>query len=493
MISRAERSRTGRFVAAAVVVGLAIALVGALRIPASLDESFVYALTQHGLTGVFDAWSHDPQALLPQLIAWPFGATSASLLWLRVPSLIAFAGAIVGTWWTARPLVGSRMAALAAMFTAVSVQAVFAATDARWPAMAMLSVVWGWGFLVRGADGDRGPHWLMYALTLILGIYCNALVVLMIPAHALALWTLSRSRAIVPWAASVVVAGIAAVPLALAVRAANAPNPLVRLHVPTPQQVPGFGAALVGAGSPTHVRQLVFVAIVAVIIAGVAFAWRGTAHPTDVVPAGVLAAWVLVPVGLAFVISQMGSSVWEPRYVVGIIPGLAIWLAWAVGQFPHRAVAVVVAFALVVAMAAVSLNVARGSGNEQTDLWTSALAQMHDPGTPVVFYEAEGVQAAGYYQSEFRNAAGDVVVPGWPKAAPSGDIVLLDNPTFDRLPPGPPSASLVQTLLRRDGQVVLALRPPTQPTPAVTWARAHCEVSERLFRSQALYHISRCR
>lgn len=493
MISRAERARTGRFVAAAVVVGLGIALVGALRIPASLDEAFVYALTQHGVTGVFDAWRHDPQALLPQLVSWPFGATSSSLVWLRLPSLAAFAGAIIGTWWTARPLVGARMAALAALFTAVSVQAVNAATDARWPAMAMLTVVWGWGFLVRAADGDRGPHWPMYALMLAAGIYCNALVVLMVPAHAVALWALSHRRSLLPWAVSVVAAGIAAVPLVLAVRASNAPNPLVRLHVPAPQEVPGFGAALVGAGSPSHVRQLLFVAVALVIAAGLACVWRGAAHPTDVVPARVLAAWVLLPLALAFAVSQMGSSVWEPRYVVGVIPGLAIWLAWAIGQFPSRAVAVVVAAALVIAMAGVSLNVARGAGNEQTDLWTSALAGMHDPGTPVVFYEAEGVQAAGYYQPEFRNADGDVVVPGWPAAAPSGDLVLLDNPTFDRLPPGPPSVQLVQSLLRRDGRVVLALRPPSQPTPAVTWARTRCDVTERHFRSQSLYRISGCR
>lgn len=490
MISSIERSRAASLLPAVVLVGVALALVAILTQPASLDEAFVYALTQHGLGGVFRAWTRDPQALIPQLVAWPFGAAD-SLAWLRVPSLIAFAGAVVGTWWAARALVSPAVAVGAAGLVAVSPQALIAATDARWPAMALATTVVCWGLVLRADEGYGGRLWLWYAVALTIGIYCNALVVLMVPAHAVCVWLIAR-REMVRGLVAVIAAGVGTLPMVLAIRAADAPNPLVRLSVPQISEVPGFFAAMLAAGSPQRARQLVLVAAVVLVAAGVVAMSRRTRDRREALPLAVCAAWVVIPTACAFVISQLGSSVWEPRYLLGIVPGIAIAIAWAIDQLPGRSRTVTVCIVAVVACVLGARGATSDLG-EPSEQWVAALARMHDGDTPVVFYEAEGVQAAGFYAPQFRQSDGDVVVPGWDEAAPPAFITLLDNPTFDRLTPGPPGVALVQRLLGRDGRVLLAIRPPSSPVPAVDWARNACTVHEERFTSQVLYEIRDCR
>ena len=40
----------------------------------TLDEAYVYGLSQHGLWAMLEFWAEDPQALLPQVVAYPFAA-----------------------------------------------------------------------------------------------------------------------------------------------------------------------------------------------------------------------------------------------------------------------------------------------------------------------------------------------------------------------------------------------------------------------------------
>jgi len=489
-----ERLARARLVVPALVALAVVATAASLfTFPATLDEAYVRALTQHGLVGALDAWAEDPQALLPQLMALPTGPLDA--LWaLRVPSLLAFAAAVAAAWWAARPLVTPRVAAGGAALMAVSPLGMITATDARWPAWALLSVVVAWGALLRVARGAGPRMWVLYGLAVALGVYCNALVVLMLPAHLVALVLLSGRRRLVPWAAAVAAAGASALPLALALRASDAPNPLVRVSVPGLTEIPGFLATLVGTGTPERVRQLATLVCLAVALTGLlTLRRRAGAHGrAEGTTAAVLVAWIALPLAAAFVISQLGDSIWQGRYVVGVLPAIGLLLTWSAARIGGR-LGVGVWAALAIGFAALTTYVHVASHGEPTDRWARLLAAQTPPGAAVIFSEAEGVQVAGLYQPRFRTADGDVIVPAWDRTPVPDGIVLLDNPTFDRLPPGPPSAALVRRLARRHGTVSMALRPPGVPAPGVVWARRNCRVQERTFDGAVVVAVRDCR
>jgi mannosyltransferase len=479
----------------AAVLALVAGLPGVISFGATLDEAYVYALTRHGLPGVFDGWAEDPQALLPQLVALPFGILGDGTLWvLRLPSLVAFVAAAPLVWWAARPRFTGPVAFTAAVLTALSPVASSVASDARWPAMALLSVVVAWGALFRALDatGAGRPFrwWALYAAALIAGVHANALVLLMVPAHLVAV-LLSSRRTYLPWVGSLAVVALGAVPLALAVRASDAVNPLVRLDRPTVTEVPGFAAEVVGGFSPDGLRQASVVVLTILVVAAL-WSLRGRASRRDLRTGALCLAWAALPTLLLFLVSQGPDSVWEPRYVFGTIPGIALLVAWSASRLAPR-LRVPAAAAIVLMFAVLTVLVQDDPSGERADRWAAHLAELHTPGTPVVFYEAEGVQAAGLYRREFRTAAGDPIVPAWDRTPPPPGIVLLDNPTFERLPPGPPDAELLRRLLRVDGTVLLAIRPAEPEPPGVTWARNRCDVQRFAYPYMSIYAVSGCR
>ena len=493
---RALAARPATALPALAALAVLVSVAGLFTFPATLDEAYVYALTQHGLTGLLDGWREDPQALLPQLIALPFGAADA--MWaLRLPSLIAFAAAVAATWWAARPLAGPLVAAGGAALMALSPLGTATATDARWPAWALLTVVLAWGALLRAARTGAPRWWVLYALALATGIWANALVVLMVPAHALALLALTHRRRLLPWLASLAAPAAAAIPLALAVRASDAPNPLVRTSVPTLTEVPGFLATLVATGAPERIRQLATLACVLVVAAGLVTLRRrdtGARAPRPAPPrqAVVLLGWAVLPLAAAFLISQTGDSVWQGRYVLGVLPAAGLLVTWSAVRIGGR-VGVALWAAVAIGFAGLTGHVHLRAQGEPTDSWAALLAAQSPPGAAVIFSEAEGVQAAGYYEPRFRTAEDEVIVPAWDRTPVPDGIVLLDHPTFDRLPPAPPSAALVRRLANLHGIVTMALRPPSVQAPGVRWAERNCLVERTMFDGALIVAVRDCR
>lgn len=491
---RTARRGAPRPVLTAVLLAL-VALVataaGAVVYQPSLDEAFVYALTQHGLVGVLDAWAEDPQALLPQLVAYPFGIVGDAMWWMRLPSVLAFTGAVVATWWAVRHRLGEQVAALGALLVAVSPLGLLTATDARWPAIALLLATISWGALLRAVDPGSGRRWwVAYAAALLLGVHANLLVLLMVPAQLVVILLAGR-RTWIPWVASLAVVGAGTVPLLAALRASDAPNPLVRVGRPTVTEIPGFAAVILGTGSPERIRQLAVVVAVVIVAAGL-WTLRGRMRSDAGREAALLLSWAVVPIACAFVVSQGANSIWLTRYVVGCLPGIMLLVAWSALRLPRRAAGAAALVALL-GLTAMTVHTVASPQEERTEDWVQALARARAPGTPALFYEAEGVQVAGYFDEQFADADGDPIVPGWDRTPVPAGIVLLDNPTFDRLPPGPPDAALVRRLLRVNGSLVMAVR-PADPEPAgVVWARANCDVTRNDFPPMAVFAVTGCR
>ncbi len=474
-----------------VALAALMALPSVLSYDAGLDEAFVYALTQHGLGGLFDQWTNDPQALVPQLAAYPFGATGHSVWWLRIPALMAFCAAVVCMWWVARQRYSSRVALGAAVLLAVAPTAVTAGSDARWVAMALLIGLVSWGALFRALDGGGWRWWAVYGGAVAVGAYCNALVVLLVAAHLIpVLW--AGRRAVRGWIISLIGTGLALAPMALLLRAASGTtNPLVRINAPDLQAIPGFFARLLGGGSPGAVRQGL-VLVVVLLVAGAIWSLRGQLRSAAVRPGLLAIAWVAIPVAVAFVISVVGNSVWEARYVVGVLPGIFILVAWSAERLGRVGIAGFLVVAALMSGASLS-NGLRATGEERSKDWSALVVKERPPGAPVVFYEAEGVQGAGFYEPALAAADGSPIVPDWDTTPVPSDIVLLDNPAFDRLPDGPPDVALVKRLLGRTGSLMLVIRPPDPEPPGIAWARARCAVTRNDIPYVAVVRITECR
>ena len=474
-------------------IAVLIGLVGAIRHEASLDEAYVYALSQHGPLAMLAFWTQDPQALVSQVVAYPFAAIDGAAWWLRVPSLLAFGASVAALWWTAIQRYAPRVALGAAALLAVSPLAVQNAPDARWPMYAMLAGTLSWGCLLRAIDTGERRWWVAYSLVAVLCIYTNATLVLLALAHAVpVLW--ERRRALRPWLVSLAATAVAGIPLALLTLGASGVNPLFRVPKPGVADVPGFVAQILGGGGPERLRQiLVFLFIALVAAAG--WSVRDRLGSPEARQGWLALAWMVIPLAGAFLVSQGGDSIWLTRYLIATVPAACLLIAWSLSQAHPRA-ALPLGAAVVLIMVFSVADASRDRG-EPIGEWAAAVAAARPPGAPVVFYEAEGAQGAGYHEPSLGAADGTPLIPGWDETPPPPSIVLLDSPEFDRLPVGPPTAALVERLARRSesGVVVLALRPAEPEAPGITWAREHCTVDDQLFEDSPtiVHRVSGCR
>ncbi len=469
------------------------ALPGVIRQEATLDESYVYGLSQHGFIAMLRFWTDDPQALLSQIVAYPFAAVAQPIWWLRIPPLIAFGVAVVLLWWTARQRFSPAVSLGAAALLAISPLAVFNASDARWPMYAMLGGIAAWGCLLRAIDTGERRWWAVYALVVVACLYTNVTLALVVASHLVpVVW--ERRTALRPWLLSLGGVALACVPLALLTMGASGVNPLFRVPTPGVRDVPGFVAALIGGGGPERLRQVLVVVGVALVVAA-AWRLRDRLGSADARGGWLAISWFAIPLAAAFVISQGSDSIWLTRYVIATVPALCLLLAWSASRASRKAAVPLVGLAVLLMLVAV-VDQSRGRG-EPTGEWTEAIVAARPPGAPVVFYEAEGAQAAGYHDASLGAADGTPLIPGWDETPPPPGIVLLDSPNFDRLTPGPPGAELVARLARSSssGVVVLALRPSSPEAPGITWARANCSVDTTSFdRSPtSVYRVSACR
>lgn len=125
----------------ALLASLSIWLL-ALRAPLWLDETLAYWQVSGGFSKV---WSRS--ALMPSSIGYLYTLWAAksilgsSEIALKIPSLVALLGAVYFLYRSARELYGQEIGFLAAIFFVIQYNVVFAATDARPYACALLATM----------------------------------------------------------------------------------------------------------------------------------------------------------------------------------------------------------------------------------------------------------------------------------------------------------------------------------------------------------------
>jgi hypothetical protein len=323
-------TRLPSFVPGLLAAGALVAL-SALRLgrrPLWLDESFTIGAT-HDLAAT---WRNTGGTMgLYYLVMWPVTQLSTDRAWVRLPSLLFAAAAVVVVHEIGRRLGGRRVAALAAMTLALMWGTSRYAIEARSYSLALLLVSLGWlglvGALRADADGaleSRRRWWRLFVVAMLLAPLAHGLAALHLPPQLALLGVLPERRrwwrACAPLIAGLVVEG----GLLFGIGAGEVASWVEPLDW---SQVRALLHMLFGHG-------LQFVVVTALAVTGGVVGVRRARR----LGPGTDAALALVPlvwaIGMPLLI--VAISVFRPytvgRYVLGALPGVALLVAWVVAR-----------------------------------------------------------------------------------------------------------------------------------------------------------------
>lgn len=302
-----------------------LATVAVLRLPNEsqwLDEAFTRA-------AVNDFWEYaDSRAgnmFLYMVVVRGFATIDTATWWLRMPSVLAAAGALVLFRPIARRVGGSRLVALALPTLALSVWFQWAATDARAYSLEILVTVAAWlcALLALESPGRDGRKWwLLLALLGGIGVGIHGFFELQLVPIALLVLLRRGFRGAVTVLWPVVLTSAAV--LVIFVRAGT----VDRVGISTAGGISNWiGETLVvffgsHALSKVVLLELVLCGVVAAYLhlrrKGLRRSWR------ILLPL----LWMFVPVAVLALVS-MRVDRFSARYVIGSLPGVALVLAGA--------------------------------------------------------------------------------------------------------------------------------------------------------------------
>lgn len=266
----------------------------------------------------------------------------SSVAQVRIVALVPvmLAGALLAAW-TSMAL-GRAAGVLTALTWPLMPATVGVALYARDYGLATLFAVLASLALIGGltgraaAGGSARRVWWGYTAAVIVMVWANLFALLLLPAHALAVFLLRRDRreAVLAWGRSVALAVVACVPLVLLVARQPDPinwvaPPLLRDLIIIPNRI--IGGAAYGtndAPSGAGLLTLCLLALVVVALARTVLPWvRGRRITViDDVTVVVAGAWLIVPIATAALVS-LERPIFVARYLWFVAPAVVLLLA----------------------------------------------------------------------------------------------------------------------------------------------------------------------
>ncbi len=252
----------------------------------------------------------------------------------RLPSALA-AGATIGlTSAIALRLFNRRVAVVGGVLGAVSLPLVFWGQDARGYMLMIAFLCASFLLLVVALQRDRPGWrlWLGYVAVTTAAVYMGLEAVLALPAQLLVLaWYRQRARWVISGLAA---SGLLCIPLAvLAVSRGSAqifwippPNAFTMRQVLLTLSSGGLEPQFYSASGDVLLR--ITEVLVALGVVGVV--WQLVRSRSRAWPPVLIAGWLLVPPVLSWVISKLGHSMFEARYLLMSLPAVSLLLAWMI-------------------------------------------------------------------------------------------------------------------------------------------------------------------
>ncbi len=393
-VSERARERVGRLdPVLAAVFAVAVSAAGAARPSLWFDEAATISAATRSLPqlwrllhnidavhGLYYLVMHGWLAIFP-----------ATEFWLRFPSCLAVGGAAAGVVVLGGQLSTRSVAVCAGVVFAILPRTTWAGIEGRSYALSTLAAVWLTVLLVIAIRRNRLLLWWAYGAVLVVAVVLNVFVVLIVPAHAVAVAVLGQRRAVVRWAVVAVVAVAAVTPLLVYCRT----------------QVAQVGwISPVGADTVAQILQQQYFdhslpfAILAGVLLAVPAVLRGAGliDPTSRRLAVITVAWLVLPTVALVVYSVLAKPIYYPRYLCFTTPAMALLLAACIAA------------------------VARSR-----DRITAVLAVLAVAATPNYLLGQRGPYKEGMDFSQVADVIGAHAAPG--------DCLVLDNTTAWK--PGP--------------------------------------------------------
>lgn len=384
----ASPSPSGVRGAAFVLGGLALAAlvrlwIVPLRSSLSLDEFGTWWASDGGLGEILSRTQLFPQSVPYVAIVWLERALGGSgEISLRLPSLLAAGLAAYFLYRLGAELVDRETGLLAAGIFAGFRPIAFAAGDARPYAFALLAATGAFWMLVRWLERGRAADAVAYTLLATAAVYFQYLFATMFLVHAA--YAIRRWRRREPGRA-VSATSMACVAAAIAVLSVPAATWVLALA--RDRSAHAFAAmpnaqALVSSLVPAEALAALAASLGVGWLLGLVLGARRSRGPIWSRPKGLpdslwlLALWALLPAPVLFVASRAtGTSVFVSRYMLWMIPGQALLMAWALRGLklePVRSRLAVVAGSLIL------IALARGQNVTHTNEdWRGAVAAMN--------------------------------------------------------------------------------------------------------------------
>lgn len=386
-----------------------------------LDEAAsVTIASQHG-GALGAAMAHDGGNMLGYygLLHVLVGLFGTGSLVIRLPSALAAGVAVALLGALALRLFGRRCALLAGLLASVSLTMVYWGQNARGYTLMIALICGSYLALVHLLERNRAGWrpWLAYVLLTVGAVYSALAAVLAVAAQLVILpWHRTRLRSAL---SAMVAAGACCIPLAvLAISRGSGqlfwvPRPAFRGLKYVVQSLSSSGlepSYYTGTG-----RFLLFLTLALTLTAAirVAYAWRSRSARLDGWRSGLVLAWLIVPLAVSVLVSELGESIFEPRYLLVSLPAVALLLAWlldglwqsgaALSRIRWR-IAPLAAPALSVALLAALLTLralqVAPSYAKSSEPWRAATLYVIDrarPGDCVAFYPLDVRMPFRYY------------------------------------------------------------------------------------------------
>jgi mannosyltransferase len=241
----------------------------------------------------------------------------------RLSSAIAAGVAAAGVVVLGKQISTRTVAVTAGLVFAVLPRVTWAGMETRSYALSMAAAVWLTVFCVRAARRGRPWWWLIYAVLLIGAAVLNVFLILIVPAHAVAVLAYARRpRAFGYWAAAAVVASAAVVPFLL----------FTQKQLFQVQWISPLGSATVtGILHEQYFDQSIAAAVVAgLILVAAMFCGPlfGAGRPGRVI--ALTLTWMMAPTIALLVYSVVRHPIYYPRYLSFTVPAFALLLGMCI-------------------------------------------------------------------------------------------------------------------------------------------------------------------
>jgi uncharacterized membrane protein len=419
----AERGPVRDFavVALPAVMALVLCLIDLTTRSLWLDEAATVAIaSQHG-SAFWSAAAHDGgnmlgyYALLHVLIGW-FGDGAFVI---RLPSVLAAAGAAGAVSLLGLRLFDRRVALAAGLLAAVSLPLVFWGQDARGYA-AMVALVAG-SFVAFAAFVDRPRHpgpWIAYVVLTTLSVYASYVAIFALPAQLVAL-ALCRRHAWRPAACAMAACAVCWIPL-IVLALSRGSGQLFWITRPNFKLERQVVQALTSAGFEPNFHPVAVATPLAIL--SVALLILATARIVRRREWGPILAlsWLVVPVGLMLIWSFIGQPIFTPRNLLVSLPAVALLLGWVIMSSRVSPVLAWLAVGVLIALRAVALAPSYGTSPENWRAATAYVTRAARPGDCVAFYPLDASMPFAYYaggpvQPHIEQYVSPAVRPGCPR------------------------------------------------------------------------------